>query len=155
MESMLNTYNVNRMCYLFQVSRSSFYFYCKHNVSQRLLEEDRLKELIKDIWLDSYKRYGAPKITIVLANVYNTYISRKKVQKLMKSMKIRSIITKSYKPYKEKPDEGLFINILERDFSTSGINEKWVSDITYIWTDEYEWCYLATILDLHSKRIVG
>ncbi len=44
---------------------------------------------------------------------------------------------------------------MERDFSTSGINEKWVSDITYIWTDEYEWCYLAAILDLHSKRIVG
>ena len=73
----------------------------------------------------------------------------------MKELNIKSIITKTYKPSKYKPDEGEFINILKRDFSTTTINEKWVSDTTYVYTKECGWCYLATILDLHSKRLIG
>lgn len=73
----------------------------------------------------------------------------------MKELNIKSIITKTYKPPKYKPDEGEFINILKRDFSTTTINEKWVSDTTYVYTKECGWCYLATILDLRSKRLIG
>lgn len=73
----------------------------------------------------------------------------------MKELNIKSIITKTYKPSKYKPDEVEFINILKRDFSTTTINEKWVSDTTYVYTKECGWCYLATILDLHSKRLIG
>lgn len=155
MENNMNDFDVHQMCSLLKVPRSSFYFYCKHNISKRKYEEETLKALIKKIWLDSYKRYGAPKITFVLSKQHNIHISRKRTQNLMKSMQIRSIITKSYKPYKHKPDEGVFENLLQRNFSAHGINEKWVSDITYIWTDECGWCYLATILDLYSKRLIG
>ena len=73
----------------------------------------------------------------------------------MKELNIKSIITKTYKPSKYKPDEGEFINILKRDFSTTTINEKWASDITYVYTKECGWRYFATILDLHSKRLIG
>lgn len=73
----------------------------------------------------------------------------------MKELNIKSIITKTYKLSKYKPDEGEFINILKRDFSTTTINEKWVSDTTYVYTKECGWCYLATILDLRSKRLIG
>ena len=92
--------------------------------------------MIKKIWLDSFKRYGAPKITIVLKKQYNIQISQKTVQKYMKELNIKSIITKTYKQSKYKTDEGEFINILKRDFSTTTINEKWVSDITYVYTKE-------------------
>ena len=119
------------------------------------LKKQNIKELIKKIWLDSFKRYGTPKITIVLKKQYNIQICQKTVQKYMKELNIKSIITKTYKPSKYKPDEGEFINILKRDFSTTTINEKWVSDITYVYTKECGWCYLATILDLHSKRLIG
>jgi len=46
-------------------------------------------------------------------------------------------------------------NLLEQDFSTNSINEKWVSDITYIHTVKDGWCYLASVLDLHSKKVIG
>ncbi|NLK23308.1 MAG: IS3 family transposase [Clostridiales bacterium] len=46
-------------------------------------------------------------------------------------------------------------NVLKRDFTTTSINEKWVGDITYIHTIKYGWCYLASVLDLHSKKIIG
>jgi transposase InsO family protein len=155
MESQIDTHDNTLMCYVLEVPRSSFYYYCKHNISNRKLEDEKLKELIYKIWIDSYKRYGAPKITNVLGKLHNVYVSVRKTQKLMRELKIASIIIKSYKPVKQKPEEGEFSNLLNRDFTTTGINEKWVSDITYIWTDECGWCYLATILDLHSKRLIG
>lgn len=155
METEVDNHDSSLLCSVLEVPRSSFYYYCKHNVSNRKLKDEFLKELIYRIWIDSYKRYGSPKITSVLAKVYNVHISVRKTQKLMKELKIASIIVKSYKPKKQKTEEGEFPNLLDRDFSTSGINEKWVSDITYIWTDECGWCYLATVLDLHSKRLVG
>ena len=155
MESQIDTHDNTIMCYVLEVPRSSFYYYCKHNISSQKIADDKLKELIYKIWIVSYKRYGSPKITNVLSKLHNVHISIKKTQKLMKELKIASIITKSYKPMKQKPEEGEFSNLLKRDFTTTGINEKWVSDITYIWTDEHGWCYLATILDLHSKRLIG
>lgn len=155
MEMNQDRYEASTMCKALEVARSSYYEYCKHTQSNREIENEQLKEKIKKIWLDSYKRYGAPKITKVLQKQYNLHISRKRVQKLMKELNIRSIIVKSYKPFKSKPEEGEFINLLNRDFSTNEINEKWVSDITYVRTDECGWCYLATIMDLHSKRLIG
>jgi transposase InsO family protein len=155
MEGLLDDYNSATLCRVLDVPRTSFYYYCKHNEVKRKIKTEKLKELIQKIWYDSEKRYGSPKITTVLENEYNIHISRKTVQNLMKEMNVASIITKSYKPEKFKPDEGTFENLLKRDFTTGSINEKWVSDITYIKTDECGWCYLATIMDLHSKRLIG
>ena len=76
----MNDFDVHQMCSLLKVPRSSFYFYCKHNISKRKYEEETLKALIKKIWLDSYKRYGAPKITFVLSKQHNIHISRKKTK---------------------------------------------------------------------------
>ncbi|MDM0453001.1 DDE-type integrase/transposase/recombinase, partial [Clostridium perfringens] len=82
-------------------------------------------------------------------------ISIKRTQRLMRELGIKSIIIKKYKlTSKKKPKEGLE-NLLKRDFTTTSINEKWVGDITYIKTQKDGWCYLASILDLHSKKIVG
>ena len=88
------------------------------------MEDKRLKELIYKIWIDSYKRYGSPKITTVLNKLYNANTNIKRVQKLMRELKIASIITTSYKPMKQRPAEGEFSNLLRRDFTTSGINQK-------------------------------
>ena len=124
------------MCKVFNLTRSSFYNFLNIEPTTSELKKQNIKELIKKIWLDSFKRYGAPKITIVLKKQYNIQISQKTVQKYMKELNIKSIITKTYKQSKYKTDEGEFINILKRDFSTTTINEKWVSDITYVYTKE-------------------
>ena len=74
----------------------------------------------------------------------------------MKSGRLTSIIQKKYTPYKQSKELVLERdNILEQDFSTTSINQKWVSDITYIHVREEGWCYLASVMDLHSKKIIG
>ena len=74
----------------------------------------------------------------------------------MKSNSLASIIQKKYTPYKQTKELVLGRdNILKQDFSTTSINQKWVSDITYIHVQEEGWCYLASVMDLHSKKIIG
>ncbi len=82
-------------------------------------------------------------------------MSLKRVQRLMTKAGIRSIIQQKYRPYSSKCKVEERDNLLNRDFSTTTINEKWVADITYIHTLRDGWCYLASVLDLHSKKIVG
>ena len=74
----------------------------------------------------------------------------------MKSAGLVSIIQKKYTPYKQFKELVLERdNILEQDFSRTSINQKWVSDITYIHVQEEGWCYLASVMDLHSKKFIG
>ncbi len=82
-------------------------------------------------------------------------VSLKRVQRLMKSAGLASIIQKKYTPYKQPKELVLERdNILEQDFSTTSINQKWVSDITYIHVQKEGWCYLASVMDLHSKKLL-
>ncbi|WP_410747327.1 IS3 family transposase [Clostridium neonatale] len=62
---------------------------------------------------------------------------------------------KKYKPHSNKKVVEGLENVLKRDFTTTSINEKWVGDITYIHAIKDGWCYLASVLDLHSKKIIG
>src|SRR5690625_3788551 len=73
----------------------------------------------------------------------------------MREAGIRSIVVKKFRPTPSKEKVVERENFLERDFSTQTINEKWVGDITYINTLRHGWCYLASVMDLHSKKIVG
>lgn len=72
----------------------------------------------------------------------------------MKKLGIRSIVVKKYRPHSTKKVYKEGKNLLNRDFTTTKINEKWVADITYIHTQKDGWTYLASILDLHTQKIV-
>ena len=73
----------------------------------------------------------------------------------MTELGLCEITIKKYKPYSSKKViEGLE-KVLKRYFTTTSINEKWVGDITYIHTIKDGWCYLASVLELHSKKIIG
>lgn len=82
-------------------------------------------------------------------------VSLKRVQRLMKKADIRSITQKKFRPSSSKHKVEERENLLEQDFTTKTINEKWVGDITYIHTLKDGWCYLASVMDLHSRKIVG
>ncbi len=142
------------MCAILNVPRSTYYSKKNPKKSEREIENEKLKTAILKYYKESKYRYGAPKIKIMLSkNGFN--ISIKRTQRLMRELGIKSIIIKKYRPTsKKKPKEGLE-NVLKRDFTTTSINEKWVGDITYIKTQKDGWCYLASVLDLHSKKIVG
>ena len=68
---------------------------------------------------------------------------------------IESITVKKFRPTTSKHKIEERENIIKRDFTTSTINEKWVGDITYIHTLRHGWCYLASVLDLHTKKVIG
>ena len=142
------------MCSILNVPRSTYYSKKNPKKSEREIENEKLKTAILKYYKESKCRYGTPKIKIMLSkNGFN--ISIKRTQRLMRELGIKSIIIKKYKPTsKKKPKEGLE-NLLKRDFTTTSINEKWVGYITYIKTQKDGWCYLASVLDLHSKKIVG
>lgn len=82
-------------------------------------------------------------------------MSLKRVQRLMRKADIRSIVVKKFRPQRSIGTIEERTNLLGQDFTTTSINEKWVTDITYIHTLKDGWCYLASVLDLHSKKIVG
>ncbi len=73
----------------------------------------------------------------------------------MNKLGIKSIVTKKFRPSSNKGKIVEREKLLKRNFQTSTINEKWVTDITYIYTIKDGWCYLASVMDLHSKKIVG
>ncbi|RBP38218.1 transposase InsO family protein [Garciella nitratireducens] len=142
------------MCKVLKVSRSSYYKYLNKKESKRSIENKYIKEKILEIYEDSKKRYGAPKINEKLKEE-NIHISLKRTQRLMKELGIKSIIYKKFKPIPSGNKIDSKENILNRDFSTNNINQKWVTDITYIYTIKDGWCYLASVMDLYSKKIVG
>ena len=73
----------------------------------------------------------------------------------MKDLGLCAITVKKYKTHSNKKVVEDLENVLKRNFTATFINEKWVGDIIYIHTIKYGWCYLASVLDLHSKKIIG
>jgi putative transposase len=142
------------MCDVLAVPRSTYYHSLHKTESNRERENQGLTKKIIQIHQESKERYGAPKIhQTLLKGGYS--VSLKRVQRLMTKAEIRSITKKKYRPHSSREKVLERKNLLERDFSTTTINEKWVADITYIHTLRDGWCYLASVMDLHSKKIVG
>ena len=111
---------------------------------------------IKRIFEESKCRYGSPKITKVL-NEQGVKVSQKRVARRMKELGIRSIVVKKFNHLgKSKIDETKeYPNLLEQNFYAEKPSQKWVGDITYIYTIETGWTYLAIVMDLFDSKVVG
>ena len=111
---------------------------------------------IKTIFDESKKRYGSPKITKIL-NEKDFKVSQKRVARRMKFLGLRSIIVKKYNHSgsSKTDDTKEYPNLLEQNFYAEKPSEKWVGDITYIYTKETGWTYLAIVLDLFDLKVVG
>lgn len=142
------------MCKVLKVCRSSYYKYLNKGESSRNTENKELASEIFAIYKESKCRYGAPKIHKILLNL-KYKISLKRVQKLMKKLGIKSIVLKKYRPYSSKNKVEERENLLNRDFSATNVNQKWVTDITYINTLRNGWCYLSSVMDLCTRKIIG
>lgn len=99
-------------------------------------------------------RYGSIRISKTLLKD-GIKASPKRVLKLMKKLNIRPVTLKKYKPYNSKFCKEDKINILKQNFEAYYPNEKWLTDITYIYTIKDGWTYLALVMDLFSRKIVG
>ena len=145
---------VMKMCRVLGVSRSGYYSYLRRGLSPRHEENRRLLEKIKGIWDKVRGVYGSPRITAELRS-QGFRCGRNRIARLMRENRIRARIKKRFKVTTQS-DHSLPIaaDLLGRDFSAQAPNEKWLSDITYIWTCE-GWMYLAVVMDVYNREIVG
>jgi len=100
------------------------------------------------------QRYGSPRITRAL-QAQSVPCSHTRVERRMKKMGLKAVAKRKFKVTTDSAHSNpVFDNVLKRDFTTTAINQKWVGDITYVATDE-GWLYLAVIIDLHSRAVIG
>ena len=146
---------LQKMCRVLEVSRSGYYAYKRRLKSQHRIDNEKLLIEIKRVYLEFRKDYGSPRIWDHLRNKDQILCSENRVARLMQDngivavRKSRFIVTTN-----SKHDYPVWPNILCRNFTVGRPNAIWVSDITYVWTLE-GWLYLAAILDLFSRMIVG
>jgi len=142
------------MCDVFGVSRSGYYDWFDRAVSRRDQDNQCLDVEIKAVYKEHKQRYGAPRIAKALQS-QGRACSHTRVARRMKSMNIRGLAKKKFKVTTDSNHKKpVYSNVLNRDFSTTALNQKWVGDITYIATEE-GWLYLAIIIDLHSRAVIG
>jgi transposase InsO family protein len=145
---------VTRMCQELGVSPSGYYAWRHRPPSAREMANQELFKEIEAVYNDSDGTYGSPRIYREL-KAQGVSCSENRVARLMKLRRLRAKQVRRYKSTtKRNKKHRAAPNLLKRDFAADRPNHKWLSDITYIPTQE-GWLYLATILDLYARRIVG
>lgn len=142
------------MCKVIKVDKSSYYHWIKAGSVIKKVDK-QLNELIQAIFIQGRNNYGTRRIQDKLQELYGLIVSRKRISNIMKDLNLK---VKMKRRYKNTTDSNhnlpIAPNILNRDFYASNPDEKYVGDITYIPTGE-GWLYLATVIDLYSRRVVG
>jgi transposase InsO family protein len=114
----------------------------------------RLTADVQRVYAQHKGRAGSPRITRQLREEGQT-VGRNRVARVMRGQRLRARAGRKYKATTNSNHHlPVAPNLLEQDFTATGPNRKWVSDITYIWTEE-GWLYLAVVLDLYSRLVVG
>ena len=147
-------YPVALMCRVLQVSRSGFYAWRTRPTAARTHQDQTLAVSIAEIYAHSRGRYGSPRVHAELRE-RGQCTGRKRVARLMQ---VAGLYARPGRRYRCTTDSGHGLavkdNVLARGFEVAQPNTTWVTDITYIWTLQ-GWLYLAVVLDLFSRRVVG
>jgi len=148
-------WTVRQQCRVLGVSSSGYYAWRSRDVCPRAAANQNLLNDIRRIHWDNHKRYGSPRILATL-RAEGKRVGKTRVEKLMRDNNLCAISKKRKRINTTDSKHNLPVvpNLLNRNFSAKAPNEKWVADITYIHTDE-GWLFLATVLDLYSRKIVG
>jgi transposase InsO family protein len=149
-------YPVAALCETLEVSRSAYYAWEQDVMSTRSIEDYRLRPLIRKLFWEHKRRYGARRLAEELAeDGYNC--SRRRVSRLMKDMDLVAIQPRTFRPRTtdSRHTLGYSDNLLIDAPPPTSINQVWVGDITYIPLCSSKFAYLAMLMDLFSRRIVG
>ena len=143
------------MCRAVEVSRSGYYAFKARPKSQNRISNDKLLIEIRRVFWDNNRNYGSPRVWDQLSNSEHIPCSVNRIARLMRSNNLVAVQKRKYRvTTNSKLDYPVWPNILNRSFIVERPNAVWVSDITYVWTFE-GWLYLAAILDLFSRGVVG
>ncbi len=143
------------MCRVFKVNMSSYYHWIRSGCIVEKVDEE-LNSLIKSIFKAGREAYGQRRIKEALLSKYGLIVSKRRIGNIMKSLNLIPKMRKKFKVNTTDSNHNLPIapNILDRDFNSDLADTKYVGDITYIHTAE-GWLYLATVIDLFSRKVVG
>ncbi|SDN88681.1 IS3 family transposase [Alkalicoccus daliensis] len=154
----MNQYSVVKMCSVLHVSKSGFYKWRKlqerEEQTARQIYQEALKQKIFQSFHESHGTYGSPRIVKDLED-WGYIVGERTVGRLMHEMGLRAVSAKKImRTTDSNHDQFIYPNLLERQFQAAQPNIVWVTDITYLWTLE-GWLYLASVMDLFSRKIVG
>jgi len=147
------TYSVQMLCRFLDVAPSGYYVWLKQPLSNRAQEDARLVRLIRAAFVASQGIYGAPRVFLDLREAGET-CSKHRVARLMRENRLRALHGYRTRRWSDGKPAVLIPNLLQRRFTVSRPNRAWVTDITYVRTWQ-GWLYLAVVMDLFSRRIVG
>ncbi len=142
------------MCRVLAISRSGYYAWTHREPSARQKENEALKAKIVEVFDDSRKTYGSPRVHEELkAQDFDVGVNR-----VARIMREEGICARPKRKFKKTTDSDhefpIAPNILEREFTVDSPDKVWVADVTYVWTIA-GWLYLAVVIDLFSRRVVG
>ena len=147
-------WSVSAMCRVLGVSPSGFYARARRPLSARAQRQAMLEVKVRTVHVESGKRCGSVKVTRALRTQGET-VSKKTVAKIMAK---NSMLARPKKRFKQTTDshhsKRIADNLLERNFRADAPNRVWVTDVTAYWTKS-GWLYLAAIIDLFARRVVG
>lgn len=147
-------FSVNAACRLLSVTRSGFYAWKKRPKSARAQADEQLAVTVAATHERSRGTYGSPRVHADM-KARGIRVAKKRVERLMRENSLQGRIKRRFKHTTDSKHNGpIAPNLLARNFSTSEPNRVWVTDVTAITTGE-GWLYLAVMLDLYSRRVVG
>jgi transposase InsO family protein len=145
------------MCRVLSVSRSSYYAWSRRPASRHKQQDQELREQIRAIYQDSRGRYGSPRIHLEL-QVQGVRCGKKRVARLMQEQQLSACTPPRFVATTDSAHAlATSPNRLNRQYqveAVAGLNQAWAGDITYIPTAQ-GWLYLAVVLDLKSRRVIG
>jgi transposase InsO family protein len=147
-------FEVGAMCGALEVSRSGYYAWCERPKSERAEESERLGAMVERIHEESRSTYGVPRVHAEL-QAHGETCGRNRVARLMRERGLRGKTKRRFRTTtKADVRHAVASNLVERDFCAAGPDQVWVGDTTYLRTQE-GWLYLAVLLDLYSRMVVG
>lgn len=149
-----SNHTVSRMARLLEVSRSGFYAWSKRVPSKRAVRAEKIEAKVAWFHGESDEVFGAPRILADLRED-GEVISRKTVAKTMRKLGLRGISPRRWRTTTQREDGDTYPpDAVKRVWDTGVLNAVWVGDISYLKTWE-GWLYLATVIDAHSRRVIG
>jgi transposase InsO family protein len=147
-------YPLRLLCRVLRVSKSGYYAWLRRDPSVRALEDEKLRPKVVEAFERGRGTYGSVRVHRELVD-QGFEIGRRRVARLMAEMGLAGLPARKFQTTTDSNHaKPIAANLLDRDFEASRPNEKWVTDITYVWTAE-GWLYVAIVIDLYSRRVVG
>lgn len=147
-------YPLTLLCRVMQVRRSGFYAWAARSPSARQLRDQQLRLHIRTAFEDSRRTYGSPRILAQL-RAQAVHTSKRRVQRLMQQQGLHARQPRRWRRTTDsRHRQPVAPNLVQRNFTAPAPNRLWSTDLTYVWTKQ-GWLYLAVLLDLYSRRVVG